>query len=452
MRRKKRNHSPFQVLYNEVRLLGSIRRSLTLLIFGNLFGTLFTSITTGSTLTGYAAALGANDLAFGLLTGIPLLASFIQIPAAMLVTRTRKRKKYMLTFGTVSRALWLLIGLVPVLLPENPIPLRMWSVIFLIGISSAAGSFINVSFAPWLADLVPIHIRGRWLSLRDSIISAASVAVGLLTALFLDHMEGFTGFALVLCLGGALGVADMLCFIRVEEVPGVAPAERLRLRAVLARVFRDRPFFRFMLYWTVWSFTSNIGNPYLTRYALGDMGLSFMQMTVFGQIAALVATALFISTWGRMIDRCGTRPVLLVTGIATALAPVPYLFSVPGSIWPTFFHNALGALFWCGTNLCATHAQLFRSPDSHRPVYVAIFACVTSLAGSFPGILAGGALLEAIAGLGAGPNRYKIVFVVFILLRLAVAIFLTPLLENETDCTTRGMLRELASDLLRRKL
>ncbi len=450
---KRAFHLPFQVIYSEARLLPSIRRSLTALIFGNLFGTLFTSITTGSALTGYAAALGANDFSYGLLTGIPLTAALIQIPAAILVSRTRRRKRYMLTFGTFSRVLWLLVGLVPFLLPEDPAALRLWSVIFLVGISAAAGSFINVCFVPWLADLVPIGIRGRWISFRDSIISITSVVVGVLTALLLDRMGGFAGYAVVLCLGGALGVADMLCFVWVEDVKSTSPPARASLRAVLAQIWKDKPFFRFMVFWTVWNFAANIGNPYLTRYALSEIGLTFMQLTLWGQIAALVSTALFISTWGRMIDRCGTKPVLLVTGIVTALSPVFYLFAVRGSVLPTLLHNFIGAAFWSGTNICATHVQLTRSPDSQRPIYIAVFGCISSLLGAFPGVLFGGALLEAIGGLGLGPDpRYKIVFAISILARLGVAVFLTRRLVNEKDCGTAGMIRELTRHLTRSRI
>ncbi|NCC49038.1 MAG: DUF1559 domain-containing protein, partial [Clostridia bacterium] len=193
LRLKYRFRSPFQVIFDEAQLLPEIRRSIVMMVMGNIFGNLFGVITNGSALTGYAEILGSNDFTFGVLTGIPLAASLMQIPAAILVSRTQKRKRYMMTYGVVSRALWLLVGLVPWLLPMSPDAVRLWSVIFLIGISAASGSFINVSFTPWMADLIPIRIRGRWMSLRDGMNAVGSVLIGLLTATILDNSSGYTG-------------------------------------------------------------------------------------------------------------------------------------------------------------------------------------------------------------------------------------------------------------------
>ena len=169
--------SPFTTLYDEVGMLPEIRRSILFMIFGNLFGNLFGTVTGSSALTGLAGDLGANDFIFGVLTAIPLFGTLMQLPAALLVSRTKKRKTYMLTFGLVSRALWILVGFVPFWIPVQPGWLRIWSLIFLVGLSSLGGSFINVCFTPWMADLVPISIRGRWLSARDRIISVIAVAV-----------------------------------------------------------------------------------------------------------------------------------------------------------------------------------------------------------------------------------------------------------------------------------
>ncbi len=442
--------SPFRPLYDEARLLPKLRRSILFVIFGNVFGNLFGVITGvgGTALTGYAEALGAGDFVFGVLNGIPLAAALMQIPASMLVSRGHRRKRYMLTYGVFSRALWIVVGLVPFFTPIQPAWLRLWGVIFLVGISSVTGAFINVCFTPWLADLVPLRIRGRWISLRDGIIAAANVLVGLVTAFLLDNIPGFLGYAVVFVLGGVLGVLDMFCFLFVEEVY-TQPPMPIKLFKSSRQIFQDKPFFRFMLFWTAWSFTANLASPFLGRYAL-SMGLSYMQLTLCGQIASALTTVSVVWLWGWLLDQYGSKPVLWVSCLLAALTPAFYLFSTPNNIWPTLLYNVIGAFFWSAANLTSTSMQLSTTPDDQRPVYIAMFSCFTSMLGSFLGVLSGGALLEwahvlvdsgRLAFLGPMADAYKLVFLLSVVTRVGIVLLFVPRMENPLGYSVADMLR-----------
>ncbi|MDF2905225.1 MAG: major facilitator superfamily protein [Herbinix sp.] len=440
---------PFEKIFDEASLLPKIRRSIYLMTLGNTFGTLWGVISGGgsSSLTGYAGYLGAGDFVYGLLTAIPLAAALLQIPFATLVSRTQKRKKYMITYGLFSRLLWIIIGLIPFFIPASQASLRLWSVILLIGVSSSFSSFINVSWMPWMADLVPIEIRGRWLSKRDGITSVASVTMGLLVAGILDQSSGFTGYTIVFVMCGILGALDMVCFGFMEDVYKTPPVQ-LKLLPVLKQIFQNKPFFKFMLFWTAWSFTANMSGAYLARYALTEMGLSYMQFALSSQVTAAAITVLVVTHWGRLLDHFGSKPVLWCTCVFAALTPLFFLFSTYGSIWPTLLHNLIGAAFWSGANLAATSLQLSSSPDEQRPSYIAVFSCITSLFGSFLGILTGGAILEGIHNSTALstiiPDRYKFIIAISVLLRIASVFIIIPMLDNNSSHTLSGMFTELS--------
>ena len=74
--------SPLSALYDEARLPQIIRRSLNLILLGNLFGGLHGIICGGGTtaMIGLANELNAGDLAFGVINGIPQAAALLQIP------------------------------------------------------------------------------------------------------------------------------------------------------------------------------------------------------------------------------------------------------------------------------------------------------------------------------------------------------------------------------------
>ena len=421
-------------MYEEFRLSRAVRRSLNLILLANLFGNLHGIICGGGTtaMVGLANELHAGDLAFGLINGIPWAASLLQIPFSMLVNRTHKRKKYMLTLGMFSRALWMLFGLVPLLLPAEPAWLPLWTVIFLLGVSSCCGSVINVCWLPWLSDLAPLRLRAHWVSFRDMLVAGFNLGFSLLVAWMLDTLPAYNRYIIVFALGSILGMLDMLCFGFCKEQYS-DPPKKLRIGTVMKTMRKNRPFCSLSVMWTAWCFASNLCAPYLSRYSINEMGLSFMQMTVFGNAAAAVATVLMMSRWSHAMDRLGEKNVMLLSTLATSLTDVSYLFSTPGSIWPVLLRNFIGAACWSGCNLAANSMQLSVSPDEAKPSYIAVFACITSLLGVALGTLCGGSLLEAWEGAGwftGSLDRVKVLILLSAALRLTVVLWLVPRLDG----------------------
>lgn len=425
--------SPLSRLYAEAELPKSTSRSLTLMMAANLFGCMYGVICGSGTaaMIGLVNQIGADDFAFGILNGIPQAAAILQIPFAMLVNRAHIRKRVMMTFGVVSRALWMLFGLIPLLVPQDPASLRLWTLLFLVGVSSCCGASINVCWFPWFSDLAPSGIRGRWFSCRDALQSVCSIGFGLLTAYLLETLPPQIRYVLIFLLGGALGVMDMVCFGLCEERYTAAP-KKIDLRRMLPETFRNRPFVRLTVMWTAWCFTSNLCGAYLGRYSMNEMGLSFASLMLYGTIAASVATVLATPFWGRALDRHRYRNVMGIACIGASLADAFYLFSAPGAIWPVLTRNFLGALFWSGANLSSDCMQLACSPDDSRPFYIAISACVIGLTGTALGTITGGALLEFAAetGLFQSADRYKALIALSIALRFSLTLLLVPRLEE----------------------
>ena len=442
------------MLYDEFRLPQAIRRSLNLILLANLFGNLHGIICGGGTtaMVGLANELKAGDLAFGLINGIPQAAALLQIPFSMLVNRTHARKKYMLTIGMFSRALWMLFGVIPLIVPANPAWLPLWTLIFLLGISSCCGSVINVCWLPWLSDLAPIGLRGRWFSFRDMLVAGWNLAFGLLVAWLLDTLPVYNRYIIIFALGGFLGMLDMCCFGFCTEIYS-DPPRKLRIGAVLKAIRKNRPFCRLVVMWTAWCFASNLCGPYLARYSINEMGLSFVQMTVFGTASAAVATVLVMSFWGRALNSYGGRNIMLISCLITSLSDLLYLFSVPGSVWPVLLRNFFGAAWWSGGNLAANSMQLSTSSDDARPSYIAVFACITSLAGIALGTLCGGTLLETWEGMGwftGGLDRVKALIILSAVLRFLVTLLLVPPLENDRDLSIRQAFSAICGGILRK--
>ena len=140
----------------------------------------------------------------------------------------------------------------------------------------------------------------------------------------------------------------------------------------------------------------------------------------------------------------------MVAATGAALANAFYLFCVPGAVWPVVLRNAMGAAFWCGSNLAANNMQLYASPDDERPLYIAVFSCFTALGGAALGSLTGGFLLESweSAGWFAGAfDRYKALISLSTLLRPSAVALLVPPLKNDREGTPGQLLRSVVAGL-----
>ena len=434
-------HFPLNMLYDEAGLAAGARRSLNLMMTANLCGSLFGIICGSGTtaMIGLANELHAGDLAFGLINGIPQAAMLLQIPFAMRVSRTQKRKRYMLTYGLFSRFLWILFGLIPVLVPRTPTTLPISVLIVLLGISSCCSASINVCWLPWFSAVAPHSIRARWLSFRDAILACFNFAFGLLVARLLDIMNGQARYPFIFILGGLLGMTDMICFGFCEE-PSTSHPTSLRWRDSLREVFSNRPFMRLTWMWTAWCFTSNMSDPYLSRYSVNMMGLSFTQLMLCSTATAALTTIIVSCHWGKALNAWGSRKAMLISTLGATLANAFYLLSYPGGLWPVLLRNAVGAAFWCGSNLTCLNMQLDTSPDESRSMFIAVISCVTSLIGVTLGSLTGGTLLEhweAIGCFNGSFDRYKALIALAGMLRLLSVIVLVPKLSENNTASPR---------------
>ena len=435
--------SPFSLLYDEARLPKDIRRSLNLIVMGNLCGGLFGAICGCGTsaMIGLVNELHADDLAFGVINGIPQVAALLQIPFSMLVNRTHHRKKYMLTYGMLSRAIWLIFGFIPLIVPTSPAGLQLWTLIFLLGLSSCGGAIINVCWLPWFSDLAPISIRGRWMSIRDTITAITGLLFGFLVARLLDTLPAENRYIIIFIIGSIFGMIDMLCFGFCTEKYSTPP-QRLHFSAVMKDIAKNKPFRNLLIMWTAWCFASNLCGPFLSRYSVNVLGLTFTQLMLFGTVASSVATVLVMTRWGKAANNYGCRSVMLVCAITAPLMDGFYIMARPGGAWAILLRNFLGAMFWSGCNLASSTMQLSTSSDEIKSSYIAVFSCITSLVGGAGGTLVGGFLLDSMEGLTlsfAGMDRYKVMILLSIVLRLLVAFLLVRSLENDRDGTPGQM-------------
>jgi len=433
-----------------------ILRTLNIIILSVAVGMFLFTIQGGVAFVGFASALGAGEFAFGLISALPILAGLLQLYVSYLAVKTGKYKRMFLIGGIIQRVSWITIAFIPYIFPVESS--RMWSLIVLVTLAAMAGSFVVISHMTLMGSVIPIEVRGRYITARQKVCTAISLLVGLGVAFVLDGVQGFLGYTIVFAIGGIAGLIDILMYagIKFSIIPN--KPEGFSLLTGMKACFTSPVTRNYLLFWTVWSFAINISAPFFNKYAIDKLDLSYTSIIIFGQIVSQTLALVVISRWGVFLDKYGSVPMLMISATISTLGGFVWLFAVPGSVVPLLLFNIIGGIFWCSNEACMVNMQLSHTPSDGRPAALAVYAVFTSIAAAIA-LICGGALLEtlspvmdrlAISFAGTPFDNYKLVFCIAAVLRIAVVFIFLPRVWNEKEMSLREAYAKILGDMGRR--
>jgi len=361
----------------------------------------FASITTSGFLAAFALALGATNLQIGILAAIPFIMQPLQIPAILLVERLGQRKALTVSTWLVAQLLWLPIALIPVLI-RAPGAGAISMLLSLMAVRGAISAVTNCAWNPWVRDLVPQDILGRFFSRRLALSTAVAVVFGLGAALFVDYWKGqapagdeLLGYTFVLLFGATfLGLASP-AFMSLMPEPMAQPpmGPRESLWRTLATPFRDSNFRHLMRFLLVWTFALNLATPFFAVYMLQRLGLPLFSVIGFSVIAQLT-NILFLRVWGPLADRFGAKAVLslsaslyllVILGWTFTTMPERYFLTIPLLVILHIFAGVATA----GVSLTVGTIGLKLAPRGQATPYLAGASLATNLGAGIGPFLGG---------------------------------------------------------------
>lgn len=418
----------------------AIRTSLKASTLDGVFATIFSSITTGVLLTNFLLQLGATPVEVGLLSSIPMLVNLLQPVGAYLGDRTTSRHFYCLGIFAPSRLLWLLltlgIGWVS-WSSANPHQLVAWT-LGIILVTNILGAFGSCAWFSWMAALVPPRLRGRYFGIRNSAASLTNLLGVPILGFAVSAWPGGTiqGYGVVLLLGIIAGIVSLgFQFFMVDVNPQISQfavstsqsEENGHSRSETISIFRNTNFLMFLLYFGLWTFAVNLSLPFFNLYLLDNLGLDLNWVTLYTSLAA-GANLIMLVLWGKLSDRLGNRPLLLLVGILVAVLPLLWLGGAGTNSVSLWVCLPLIHLLTGGTgaaiDLCNNNIQMEVAPAAHSSKYFAIAAAVAGVSGGL-GITAGGFLVE-LNQIGGLPGLFALSSVVRLIALLPLVFVREP--------------------------
>ena len=404
----------------------ALRRSLKASTWDGVLAIIFNSVTSGVLLTKFLLEVGASPLEIGLLSSIPMLLNLLQPLGAYIAERTTSRHNYCLqTFGP-SRLIWLILALgIAWVSGSNANPHLLVSltlgIVCATNILAVLGSPAWVS---WMAVLVPHRLRGRYFGFRNSAASLTNLLIVPLLGFAVSAWpSGSTqGYGVVLFAGVLAGLVSLgFQFFMVDVNPQLPLAstpsrsgttegagETQVLPVSEARVLKDTNFLKFLLYFGFWTFAVNLSAPFFNLYLLDNLGLDLGSATLYTSLTS-GANLVMLVLWGKLADRVGNRPLLLLMGVLVAATPLFWLGtgteSVSLWVWLPLLHLLSGGT-WAAVDLCSSNIQMELAPSEHPSTYFAIAAAVAGVSGAL-GTTMGGFLAQ-LEHLGGLPGLFAI--------------------------------------------
>jgi MFS family permease len=405
-----------------------------------------------------AQELGASKvgLAISLILAAPRIAGLLRMAAPALIAWCGDRKRFCL--GAYAASAVVLAGLpwaaLPGWIPRGNGPLA--AIVVLWCLYHLLEYLATVALYCWLADLVPLRIRGRFLGRRERWMLAGQIPAMLFAGLFSYQFKwGITCLpwawqfwltpsaeALSYLIPAHLGVAFLLlAVVPLAAMPQVPVLAGLGARSVsvgnalrgvprptekrysqfaerhggrclqtagpansssrastlrrLAAPFLDRQFLSLVLFGCWFSFSNGV-----TQTAQNIYPKSALKLSLFAAMAlptAMRLGQLAVSPWlGRIADRWGNKRLMAACLPLVALGPLFFCAAVPRQPW-----WIIGAwvvwIAYAGINVGQPNLMLKLAPRQSSAAYVAAFHAVTGLmvAGSR---IAGGCLIDHFSG------------------------------------------------------
>lgn len=347
-----------------------------------------------------AMGLEAGGLALGVsfLLAAPNLVGVLRLAAPAMIGRLADRKRFCIG-AFLAAALVLLVVpwvAVPGLLPSGKVALIalvvLWCVYHLLQYLA------TVALWSWLADLVPSAIRGRFLGHRERWMVAGQAAAMLAAALFawgwkrfLPDLPPWLGHAIPAVLGAGFMIAAVVPLVKI---PQATSGPIMRSGATLSAVFapfRDGRFWRLVLFGCWLSFFNGVTQSAQYTYPIRVLGVALSMMLVLRTMTR-IGEFTISPPMGRLADRWGNRPVLIVSLLVAAQGPLFYFFATPEHWW-WLVGAWLAWIAYAGVNVALPNLMLALSPREANGPYIAMYYAVTGLCYAASTIV-GGALAD----------------------------------------------------------
>lgn len=418
-----------------------VHRSMEYAVSEGALAGVMAVFTGGVILTGLALALGANDFLIGVIASVQAATNLFQLRAFRRLERRGDRKSMAVMFATLSRLVWVVIGILILIPSESFRPYRLGFFILLYASSTILGVYSGVPWVSWLVDLVPEKVRGRFFAARNLAAGAVGVILGIGAGKFIDFWnENDVGpatapFAILICAGLGFGFWAVQMQRKMYDPPFPHRGSRMTFWETFREPFRNPNFKRLFYFRIAFDFSTGVAGTFYGVYMLTQANLSFTFVSSMAMITTLM-NFVALKPWGRILDRFGNKPVIQICVVGKILFAFLWLFTSPETIW-LFVVIHLFGVFDAGLTLAIPNLVYKTAPLEKRANYIAVDGTAVGIAVTIAPLVGGGlaiALAQSHVSFGFIQwQHFHFLFLAALMLRVVALRLLSYVQEAEAQ-------------------
>lgn len=378
--------------------------------------------------------LGATGAAVSLILAAPRFAGLLRLGVPALIRGFGNRKVICVIAYLAST---MVLVIVPAVAASHVPTTSGWGLPLLV--AAWCGYHLleyvgGIALWSWLGDLTPRAIRGRLLGRREQwlvagrvIGIAASVAITLSWPWFVPDAPRLQPLALSALAGALLMLVAVLPLIAMPAVRGAPSAVPHAPWRTLARAIVDPSYRRLLAFWCWFSIVNGLTAVAQELYPIRVLKVSYVtRMLLQGMMrAGQVAIA---PSMGRLVDRLGSRPVMIVSQLIVAAGLLFFLIATP-EYWWLVIGVYVSWIAYAGLNVGLDNVKLKLAPPDNNAPYLAVFHATGDLANGLATV-AGGVFFDQQILAGTAPLwLYAQLFVLGFTGRLLAAALIARLVE-----------------------
>lgn len=364
-----------------------------------------------------AADLGAKGLAVSLILAAPRFAGVLRLGVPALIALLHARKTVCIAaYATSSIVLWAVPAVAAM---EGRATTGMAVTMLVVAwclyhLTEYVGT---VALWSWLGDLTPRQVRGRLLGRREFWLTAgrlgglaASAGLAWYWAWRLPSAPRWEPLALSAAVGSVMMVVAVIPLMLMPGMPHAPSATPQAPWRTVGRALVDPAYARLLLFAFWFSIANGVTAAAQEVYPIRVLNMSYtVRQLLQGMMrSGQLATAPWI---GRMVDRFGNRPIMIVSQLVVSVGPLFFLAATPGRPW-LIAGAYLVWIAYAGLNVGLDNIKLKLAPEDNNAPFVAIYHAVSDLANGVA-IVVGGAILDHITA--AGTNALSFYGQIFVL-------------------------------------
>jgi len=292
-----------------------LSRSIRNLLMEGIASQIMFSLITVPVISLYLVSINADPSIIGLVAAIPFISQLVQIPSAMFAERF-SRKKISIMANFVSRISLLLLGILLYIDGHSTIA----PFVILFAIYNIFKEVSIIAWNSWMRDLIPMRNRGELYSRRIAYGKLAGSMVILIFALIFN-VFGSDAFPLIFLVAFIAGMLSLLFMKRIEDVE-----VEYRGRRDLKKPLKDSNFLKLTASFSLWKLASEMSLPFYSVYIIAVLNYPLWAVIVLTTISHLSSTY-FLRISGRIMDRFGNKPVMILSFISFSMAVFIFTFT-----------------------------------------------------------------------------------------------------------------------------